>query len=237
MFTSVYQNNHGKLLLGNEIISRSYINNSNDANYIWDRHILYYYDKYINKDSTVMDIGANFGTHSLYMSKLAKQVIAIEPQRYIFNQLCGNIFINDIHNIYPYNLAVSDTPGFLKLPYSVDYSNPENDSASLTLTNDTDISLDSIPCIKLDDFLSESNIKIDFIKIDSQGYDCLIMKGAKNIIQRDKPYLIFEVENEAMLNKTNTTTQDFFDFLPIIDYEWFNISCTTDFFAKHKSKP
>lgn len=237
MFTSIYQNNHGKLLLGNEIISRAYLDSANDPNFIWDRHIVCYYDKYITKDSTVIDIGTNFGTHSLYMSKLAKRVISIEPQRYVFNQLCGNIFINDTHNIYPYNLAVSDTPGFLKLPYPVDYSNPQNDSASLTLVKDENTDLDSIPCVKLDDFLSASDIKIDFIKIDSQGYDYLIMKGAKNTIQRDRPYLIFEVEQDIMLEKTGTKNQDFFDFLASVNYEWFNISCTTDFFAKHKENP
>ena len=66
-------------------------------------------DKYVKKDSVCLDIGANLGYVSIYLSKKCKRVYSFEPQHVVFFQLCANLFLNECFNVFPLELAAYST--------------------------------------------------------------------------------------------------------------------------------
>src|SRR5215472_8442470 len=73
-------------------------------------------------DLTAIDVGANVGTHALAFARAVGSlgaVHAFEPQRIIFNMLCGSIALNS----HCYNMAVGDRQGSIEIP-QFDYSKP-----------------------------------------------------------------------------------------------------------------
>ena len=62
-------------------------------------------------DPVLLDIGANIGVHSLFMSGLAGprgRVLSFEAQRIVFQMLMGNLALNSIENVYAHHLALGD---------------------------------------------------------------------------------------------------------------------------------
>src|SRR5579872_2912448 len=109
---TIYQHNSITIY---DIDDHKYIFNiKNDDNIkddITDIKELYFKgDKYIEyiKDKNFIEIGSDFGLYSIKYSLNANTVYSFEPDRLKFNQLCGNIYINDINNIIPFNYGLSD---------------------------------------------------------------------------------------------------------------------------------
>lgn len=66
------------------------------------------------EDSEIVDIGANNGHFTIEFAHYVGdngRVYSFEPQRIIFQQLCGNVFLNGLDNVYCYNTAVGDMDG------------------------------------------------------------------------------------------------------------------------------
>jgi FkbM family methyltransferase len=76
-----------------------------------------------------LDIGANLGAYAVPLAqKLADAggtVFAYEPQRLVFYQLCGNVFLNRLENLHPFHLALGDREGTIDLP-NIDYGKSSN---------------------------------------------------------------------------------------------------------------
>ena len=62
----------------------------------------------------IIDIGANNGHFTVEFAQYVGdngKVHSFEPQRIIFQQLCGNVFLNGLDNVYTYNVALGDKVG------------------------------------------------------------------------------------------------------------------------------
>ena len=77
----------------------------------------------------VLDIGANLGAYCVPLVKeIASRgglIFAWEPQRIVYYQLCANIFVNSLDNIFAFNLALGDESGVVQIPEN-NYSICEN---------------------------------------------------------------------------------------------------------------
>ena len=150
----------------------------------------------------VLDIGANLGSFSIPVAKrlsaYGTDVYAFEAQRIIFQQLCGNIFLNRVSNCFAYNLAVGASDGIARLP-KIDYLRSENIGSvsllpeiqdvtrvSYSKTEFEDVELKAVDSLKLKDGCS-------FIKIDVEGFESQVLKGAIGFIEANKfPPVLFE---------------------------------------------
>ena len=174
----------------------------------WEEHLLmisraFYYGV---ESPLVLDVGANLGAYSIPVAKdvqrLNGSVIGFEPQRIIYYQLCGNIFLNSLDNYRAFNQAVGDVDGFVEVP-EVDYGTNRNIGAfsldgEYRRFNGIDASVKSkttkVPMIRLDDLEVEKSPSL--IKIDVEGFEINVLKGAKDFLSRHRfPPVLFEAWN------------------------------------------
>jgi FkbM family methyltransferase len=176
----------------------------------YESFLLKRWKKHFENSSLVLDIGANIGNHSLFMATQAncKKIISFEPLPEIFSVLQKNIAENHLDNIEPLNYAVGKERGFAEIAKTI-----ENNcgATSLKLSEKrTDIEL-----IALDDFFS--NIpKIDFVKIDVEGFEVEVLKGMKKTISKYKPKIWLEVQKTTFL-EVNEILENF--GYKILDYD------------------
>jgi FkbM family methyltransferase len=149
------------------------------------------------KAPVIFDIGANIGTYSTLIGTIipSSTIYAFEPQRLVFQQFCGNMAINNLDNVYAYNIALSDTNETMV----VEEPDPRQifNFGGYSLAEDQNLAKSrfksNIELITLDSFVEKNSIdKIDFIKIDAEGMDLKVLQGAKATIDIFKPMILVE---------------------------------------------
>jgi len=152
-------------------------------------------------DPVLLDVGANIGVHSLVFSELAGprgRVYAFEAQRIVYQMLLGNLALNSIENVHAYRVAVGRAAGELKLP-PVDYSQPWNFGGMSLTTEDQEPQFrpgtpqyaaadtgEVVPVIPLD---SLELPRVDFIKLDVEGMEEDVLRGATRTLERTRPLI------------------------------------------------
>jgi FkbM family methyltransferase len=171
--------------------------------------IAYLFSK-IKKGDCVFDIGCHKGAYLYYMSRLSGEngkVIAFEPQSILYN------YLNSISSFFGKqvkfeNLAVSDISGEQRLSIPAHKKkNKTSPGASLSLNKDAQImGYESIHTTTLDEYCKANNLKPDFIKIDVEGHELEVFKGAASVLKSYKPIILVEVEQRHVgLEKLNET--------------------------------
>ena len=173
-------------------------------------------DKIVNKDLESVDVGVYRGVYSYKLSKISKHVHSIEPNPLIFPYLERNLK-KIINNITLYNYAASDKDSETQLKIAKRFNtiNSKNfeekyklGSATMHIfnnLNDEDYENYTIQTKKLDDLLK--NKKIGFIKIDVEGHEKNVLNGASELLKKNKPTLLVEIEEkhskENVINTIN----------------------------------
>jgi len=141
-------------------------------------------EKFLKKDETIFDVGANIGAYSLIMAKVHKgknKVYAFEPNFTSYNKLCKNIILNNCdESIFPFQLALSEKYGIDTL----NYSSFEVGSAYHTIGDNRFLKSSPkyrqpIITYSIDKFISDFKLSIpQHIKIDVDGLEYDILRGA-----------------------------------------------------------
>lgn len=175
----------------------------------------------IHKGDTILDVGANIGFHSLYFAELTGQmgkVLAFEPISVNYQAFKNNLLLNDFPQVIPINKALGNVNEFVNIHIKEEATNP----GSFNLF-EKGILNTTIECIKGDDYLDEKDItKVDFMKIDVEGFELEVIKGLVKTIKRDLPILIFEYDQNYQL-KTQIDPKEIFYFLAQFSYDFFKI--------------
>jgi FkbM family methyltransferase len=146
----------------------------------------------------VIEVGANIGAHTVGLAKRVGPmgyVLAFEPQRLVFQNLCANIALNSLTNVECHWAAVGATQGFVTVP-ELDFSQ-RNNFGGLSLVNVRQGR--RVPCVTLDDFLGLPRVRL--IKIDVEGMESDVITGGKQVIAKFKPFLY--VENDRIDKSEN----------------------------------
>lgn len=162
---------------------------------------------------TFIDIGANIGLMSLHAAKTLSgsgKVLSFEPLSNTYDILLQNIKLNNFGNIEAANIAIGSTNGTVDIFENRAIS---RGSSSLIKPNHTESS-HRIPIKRLDEYLKEHpiNSNIDCIKIDVEGWELEVLKGANNTLSGpDAPICIIEC---STLHPTyGGDTRDIYTFL------------------------
>lgn len=151
----------------------------------------------IEPGNVVIDVGANIGGITVPLAqKIGPDgyVVAFEPQQYINYILCGNIALNNLTNTASFQRLVCDVDGDIRSLPVLDYSKELNfgdNSTTKEIQEDTLCTPVSTCTI---DSLQLKNIHL--IKVDVQGEELDVLKGAKNSIERARPFLYVECEDK-----------------------------------------
>jgi FkbM family methyltransferase len=188
----------------------------------------------LKNNVSLIDIGAyhgNFTEHLLLSQKFSKALL-FEPNLSHFSLLKNkltshkNIYLypfalGNYNDSYLFNCSQDDATGSL-LSYHQQY---HHENAGKTVTSYP------VEVKKLDDFYSENHRDepIGLIKIDTQGFDLEVLKGAEKLIQKNKPWLVIEL-NFLSFYKSQASITDIFNWLYMHGY------CLVGFFNDHYSK-
>jgi FkbM family methyltransferase len=183
---------------------------------IFEQDLITWCQKFILPDMDFVDIGAHSGTYALSLAPYCRRVYAFEAQRMTYYQLCGGIALNQYSNVWPIHCALGDAEGTVNLHITsadgggstVDDSIPNKQHLSVlaketcqlktldswrlfpkTNSNNDNESKNELP----PDGLPKDNVKIGLIKIDVEGFEQKVLRGAKETIkQNGYPPILFE---------------------------------------------
>lgn len=173
--------------------------------------------KYIS-EPIIFDIGSNIGTFTTWMAKAFPKgkIHSFEPQRAVFQMLSGNAAINNLYNVYTYNMGLG------RENKKVEFQEPnyfqKNDFGTFSLVEDiiTDKTENKIvvQINTLDWFVEYYNIpKIHLLKIDVEGMDLDVLVGGRNTIIKNLPVIFIE-----HCDNRKTIIEDIKSFLDEFEY-------------------
>ncbi len=138
-----------------------------------------------------IDIGANIGHHALFMAKYSRKVLAFEPFEPVRKQLLEKIELNKVENIECFPIALGDSNEEQRF-----YAPPEGNLGMGSFVEEfssINRTSDSLVVKRADDYFQNLEIeKIDFIKLDVEGYEKNVLSGMPCVLDQYRPTVLFE---------------------------------------------
>lgn len=183
--------------------------------------------QFSSPDSIFVDGGAHMGVYSILLADSFKEVHAFEPQNRTYFQLCGNIFINEKHNITPHAAALTDCADVRTLSVVSD----DGGGSTLEATPEKVKSTLEVRTCALDDHKLE---KIGLIKLDVEGSEYKALLGAKRTLEASNyPPIVFESNNHPWYSDSKDTL---FKYLTSLNYSIAQIQPFTNMYLALQEK-
>jgi FkbM family methyltransferase len=187
----------------------SYIGRFLDYRGIYEEGVIRKLASLLSPGMGFVDVGANIGLHCLVAAHkvgASGRVLALEPQRLVYERLKANIVLNGLSQVTALNIAVGVTESELTL-YQL--SDANDGLATLALTADErSSSHETVHVVRLDSLINSvfGDALPDVIKIDVEGAELEVLRGATNAFTRSQPNYVFVECIERHLNRFNATS-------------------------------
>lgn len=228
--TSIAENQDGKfIVIDNDTLGQHITRGER-----WEEHFTRWVAALVKPGDVAVDIGANIGYNAIILGRAVGDsgvVIAFEPLRITFQQLCGNVVLNGLTNVFPHHCAIGSADRVLVSMAPVDYNQP-----NINIMNSTiGIGGEYIEMRTLDSFALP---RVDLVKIDIQGCELVALKGAVETLTRCRPLVIIEIE-EPQLKHHNTSPVEVMSFLINLNYTlaWSASTSVVDWIAVPTENP
>ena len=157
------------------------------------------------RNKAIIDAGAYIGDSALMLAPFTSgEVFSFEPMGDTFKLLEKTIWLNGLNNVIPVHSALGDYNGTLTMTVGTA-------GACATVHNrlpGDKLNHEQVDVVKLDDFVRRRGISVGLIKTDVEGAEQMLLKGGKDVIQRDRPILLISIYHNA---------SDFLDIKPMIE--------------------
>lgn len=186
------------------------------------------YRKMIKQGDTVLDIGANVGAHTLHLARLVGDsgaVIAYEPTAYAVSKLRQNLALNPglVQRVTVAQVMLTDSDD--RIPEHEIYS-----SWPLTTQNNLHVghrgqlkSTEGCRALKLDSHLKSLKVKkVDFIKMDVDGFECHVLGGATVTLENYQPSILMEL-SPYLYSEHGKSLDDLLSLLNRAGYSMFHL--------------
>jgi len=152
----------------------------------------------LDSNSVVFDIGGHSGQYAKLFARIVRQgqVYSFEPSSYSRSILNFAIKVGGFDNIEVVPVGLGDAPGTLTLTTPIkSYGTFKYGLAHMgDNTGASDGHHEDVAMITIDDFAAEAGLKrLDFIKMDVEGWELRILKGGAETIQRHRPVMMIEL--------------------------------------------
>ncbi len=162
----------------------------------------------------IVDIGVNNGWVLLNMATIVKDangfVYGFEPFPSTFQKCKKNIDMSNVANCKVFNIGCGDNKGEVSMIIETETNSGQNRIVDKNIVKDSS-KMATITISRLDDELYNVG-KIDLIKVDVEGFEYSVLKGAAAILKRDKPKLFIEID-EKLLIENNSSPEELVFFL------------------------
>lgn len=155
------------------------------------------FQRFLKENMTMVDVGANIGFYSLIASKYLKEselkIFSFEPSLSTFNILSKNLTLNKSSNVKTFNIGIGEKDEENILFLNQNKGDAENFIIPNEIKSETlfESNFEKILIKTLDNFYENKILtNVDFVKIDTEGYEYFVLKGAKKLIQANKNIVI-----------------------------------------------
>jgi len=168
--------------------------------------------KLVRAGDTAVDVGANIGWITLNLARQVGptgRVLAFEPSERAFHRLAEHVSRNQLAHVETFPLAIGD-----------ETSPPTRTSLQSSYRIDGLVALqeEMVSTVRLDDFVSTASLRhLDFIKVDTDGMEPFVFRGARAALERFHPILVFEF-GPAQLAQVSEKPEDLLDYLEGLGY-------------------
>jgi len=188
---NLYRTNYGDLLWLNDT---GYLDRQIIENGVFEPESMLAVHRLVRPGDVVLDVGANIGYYSVRFAKLvgsAGRVIASEPVRHYRTVLERNIAENALDNVQVLDYGFSDKAATVQIEVG-----PSSATMHSPAGFDKVLFEESIALSRLDD--KESNLglqRLDFVKMDVDGHEPFVLRGAWNVLARYSPVILMEISH------------------------------------------
>ena len=169
--------------------------------------------KYLTAESKVLIVGAHIGSLVVPISRICKQVVAIEADPDTYRLLTTNLLLNDVSNCRAINIAASDKAG--KLDFLINRANsggnkrvPKTKHPMYYSDGSAVISVDAFA---LDDYLDD--LMFDLVLMDIEGSEYFALQGMQKILAHAR-VLVVEFLPHHLKNVSGVTVEQFLSVIP-----------------------
>jgi FkbM family methyltransferase len=160
----------------------------------------------------ILDVGANIGCTAILFGELSTSVHAFEPSQSTFAFLEKNILRSGLRNVFLQDIGLGEEPGEYTLTFF-----PSNRAGGF-VSNQTQASaghtVENIVIRQMDEVVQSLNLqRVDFIKIDVEGFEGHVLRGATQTLSTHSPVVVLELNHWCLNAFQRTSIPDFFDFL------------------------
>ena len=190
-----------------------------------DRGGIAYIGKSVKKGNTVFDIGAHKAGYLYFFLEqcaLNGKIVAFEPQSVLYKYLLKlkKIFVWNNVRVEPFAVSRQSGNALLCIPYN---SGRQSSPCATIIESHMDFQFqlkEKVSTITLDEYCHLHDLYPDFLKVDVEGNDLSVFKGACELLRSHKPKILFESEARFVGAETVLKT---FRFLKEIGYKGFFI--------------
>jgi len=183
---------------------------------------------YLREDMVFLDIGANIGTVTLFAAKrvgVGGKVYAFEPQCQTYQRLVTNLQLNGFRNVVAEPFAIGESQKNVVMRatsdtaksyvrYTTDFSSHERQSG-----------FDQCQMISLDDYFSRNALRrIDYMKVDVEGWEYNVLLGGQKLIRRYAPPIIQLELYDEFLARSGSSKSEVRRLLSELSYRLFELS-------------
>jgi len=176
----------------------------------------------LSGDPVCLHVGASDGRHSYVMTQVARQarIYAIEPSAFSFQVLKTTVALHRIGDrVTPVHAAVGDKAGEMLLvtPRKISgrmgrayafVADAAPEGRARPDLEDTGAEVQPTPVVTLDGFCAERGItRVDFIRMDIEGAELMALRGAAEILDRDRPNVLLEIHPAMLAARFGGTAQ------------------------------
>lgn len=195
----------------------------------YSRDIVLLLNKLLKPGMVAVDVGANIGEITMAAANRvgpSGKVFAFEPMSPLFARLQEHVESNNLDQVTTVQCGLSDQTGSAQLFSASETFHDGTEHKGLgTLYSSTARATPSeiIKIDTLDRFIEDNDLaQVDLIKIDVEGAELPVLKGASNVLGRFHPYLIIEIQDEAS-EQAGYKAADILELLEQLDYRFYTI--------------
>jgi FkbM family methyltransferase len=192
--------------------------------YYLERRLLDCWEYFARKSDMIFDVGANVGIYSLAALAASPRAVvhAFEPTPEIAGALQKTADFNNLTTLHVHAVAVLEKTGRATLRRFRGQSDGRGDNGGMNFvtTEITGSAAETVEAVSLDQLCSDHAIlQIDLLKIDVQGHEATVLKGASDLLRNGKIKTIF-LELNKTKGATGTPAVEAIDLLSAAGY-WF----------------